>query len=299
MGNGRVYKRANRFTQVSNAALRDETFDLDAKGLYGVINSYLTIPNFTLYKTFLQAHGAEGKKAFESTWKKLKNSGYFIQHKLKNPETGEFYYEYELLDEKVQTPLLEGVDKADMEKVGAGEGGSINNTEVKNTEHTNTIKNNTHTDPPKPAEANIPADNPNTGEKTVCVDNSIILQGEIKKTTGYKVPLKKVRELLTNSSVDRIQYHLASWHIHKQHQKSEGAGWFFTVIEHDIEPEEKKTGGTGKKREEKAPQPEFFTATREKIENMDSKEKRALSEAATTAISSMYQMLGVRRSVNR
>ena len=265
MGNGRVYKRANRFTQVSNAALQDKTFDLDAKGLYSEINSYLTIPNFTLYKTFLQANGTEGKKAFENTWKKLKKSGYFIQHKLKNPETGEFYYEYELLDEKVQTPLLEGVDEADVEKVGAGEGGSINNTEVKNTEHTNTIKNNTHTDTPKPAEVSISTDNIKTGEKFVCVDDSHTLQEEIKKITGYKVPLKKVRELLTNSSVDRIKYHLASWHIHKQHQKSEGAGWFFTVIEHDIAPEEKKT----------------------------------LSEAATTAINSMYQMLGVPRSADR
>ncbi|HEY9245566.1 MAG TPA: hypothetical protein VIO11_01850, partial [Candidatus Methanoperedens sp.] len=44
------------------------------------------------------------------------------------------------------------------------------------------------------------------------------------------------------------------------------------------------------------PQPVFFTATREKVENV---EKRAPSEAATTAISSMYQMLGVRKSADR
>lgn len=79
----------------------------------------------------------------------------------------------------------------------------------------------------------------------MCVDDSIPLQEEIKQVTGYQIPVEKARELLLTSSLERIKYHLANWHIHKKHQKSEGAGWFFTVIKNDIEPEKRKTDAIG------------------------------------------------------
>lgn len=113
-----------------------------------------------------------------------------------------------------------------------------------------------------------PTDNTRIEEKIVCVADSLTLQKEIKRITGCQVPVKKVGELLTISSLERIKYHLANWHIHKQHQKSEGAGWFFTVVEHDIEPEKMKIGFTGEKR--KVPQRDNFGQreyTREYLES--------------------------------
>lgn len=106
-------------------------------------------------------------------------------------------------------------------------------------------------------------------EKIVCVDNSPSkidekpsitkteeLQKEIRKVTEQQLSIKKISELLTVSSLERIKFHLDNWHIHKQHQKSEGAGWFITVIENDITPEKKKAGFTGEK--EKIPHRDNF-----------------------------------------
>jgi len=38
----------------------------------------------------------DGETAFRSAWKELKDKGYLIQHKLKDGETKQFYYEYEI-----------------------------------------------------------------------------------------------------------------------------------------------------------------------------------------------------------
>lgn len=96
---GQFRKKKIYFTQVSNVALRDSSLSLKAKGLYALIQSYLTIEDFTLYKNTLKKHLKEGEKAFESTWKELKNAAYLIQYRLQDPKTKQFYYEYELLDE--------------------------------------------------------------------------------------------------------------------------------------------------------------------------------------------------------
>ena len=85
------------FTQVSNNILRDKTINLKVKGLYALIQSYLSIENFTLYKSTLQKACSEGEVSFENTWRLLKESGYLIQYKLNNQD-GKFYYEYELID---------------------------------------------------------------------------------------------------------------------------------------------------------------------------------------------------------
>ena len=96
--NGAFRKKRVYFTQVSNHALRDPDLSLKAKGLYSLIQSYLTIEDFILYKNTLRKQCKEGEKAFESAWKELKDVGYLIQYKLKG-DRGEFYYEYELVDE--------------------------------------------------------------------------------------------------------------------------------------------------------------------------------------------------------
>lgn len=94
---GKIYRRAVPFTQVSNTALRDPNISLKAKGLYALIQSYITIPDFVLYKDYLRRQCKEGESAFDSTFSELRRSGYLIQHKQQGAG-GKFVYNYELLD---------------------------------------------------------------------------------------------------------------------------------------------------------------------------------------------------------
>lgn len=94
---GKFRQKKTNFSMVSNEILRNTHISLKAKGLYALIQSYITLDNFTLYKGFLQSHCLEGKKAFESAWKELKDAGYLVQYRMKDSKN-QFYYEYELLD---------------------------------------------------------------------------------------------------------------------------------------------------------------------------------------------------------
>lgn len=102
--NGKFRKKKIFFTQVSNVAIRDKNLSLKAKGLYALIQSYLTIEDFILYKSTLKKNCSEGETAFESTWKELKEKRYLIQYRLKN-EAGQFYYEYELMDSPLEKEI--------------------------------------------------------------------------------------------------------------------------------------------------------------------------------------------------
>ena len=133
--NGAFKRKKINFTQVSNIALRDKKLSLKAKGLYSLIQSFITIENFTLYKNTLRKYCSEGNKAFESTWKELKDCSYLVQEKHQNSD-GTFYYIYDLLDAPNQTPKKEGMDKG-----GSGKGGVYNNTDLNNTKLNNTNKN--------------------------------------------------------------------------------------------------------------------------------------------------------------
>lgn len=97
METGRFRTKKVYFSQVSNHALRDTTLSLKAKGLYSLIQSYITIEGFTLYKSFLQKQCKDGRDSFNSSWNELKKSGYLIQYKMRD-ENNKFKYEYELLD---------------------------------------------------------------------------------------------------------------------------------------------------------------------------------------------------------
>lgn len=125
--NGSFKNKKVYFSQVSNTALRDENLSLKAKGLYSLIQSYITIENFILYKTTLKKQCKEKEKAFESTWKELKDNGYLIQERYRKPD-GTFGYIYDLLDISNHTPEKQGVDNA-----GGGKGGIYNNTDLNNT----------------------------------------------------------------------------------------------------------------------------------------------------------------------
>lgn len=136
--NGQFRKKKVYFTQVSNVALRDKTLSMKARGLYSVIQSYITMENFILYKTTLRKAFNEGDKAFGSAWNELKKSGYLLQYRLKD-DKGIFYYEYELLEtvdvvEPLKTPdSIHPPKRYPMDNVPCGKGGVYTNTYLNNT----------------------------------------------------------------------------------------------------------------------------------------------------------------------
>jgi len=134
MNNEGVFRQKKVFfSQISNNVLRDTKMSLKGKGLYSIIQSYITIENFILYKTTLKKQCKEGNKAFESAWKELKDRGYLVQYRLRDKK-GNFYYEYDLLD-NVHTP-----EKGSTDNAPSGKGGIYNKTDLTNIDFNNTEK---------------------------------------------------------------------------------------------------------------------------------------------------------------
>ena len=94
---GSFRKKKISYTPISNPALDDETLSMKGAGLYSRIQRYITIPEFTLYKSFLQKKFPDGIRSFNTCWNELKEKGYLKQYRIRT-EKG-FRYEYELLDE--------------------------------------------------------------------------------------------------------------------------------------------------------------------------------------------------------
>ena len=96
--NGRFRHRKTSYAPVSNSALQDPKLSLKAKGLYALIQSYINIPNFDLYKWYLMKNCVEGDKAFDGACRELKDKGYLKQYRSPGEHRGRWAYEYELLD---------------------------------------------------------------------------------------------------------------------------------------------------------------------------------------------------------
>jgi hypothetical protein len=103
--NGKFKQKKNKFSQVSNVAIRDKNLSLRAKGLYSLIQSYITIEGFTLYKKMLNNQSIEGRDSFNKAWKELKDNGYLIV--TESRFNGSFCYEYELVDEPENHRILD------------------------------------------------------------------------------------------------------------------------------------------------------------------------------------------------
>ena len=144
MEQGKFRKKRNKFSQISNVAIQDETMSPQARFLYCLISSYISIPDFTLYKSFIKKKASLGKDAFQKYWNELKTKGYLLQYELRD-EKGKYYYEYELLDEpseeennkkpeenKVESSASES-DKAVVGFSGYGKQRRINNINKKRT----------------------------------------------------------------------------------------------------------------------------------------------------------------------
>lgn len=147
---GKFRAKKTYFSMVSNNALRDPELSLRAKGLYSLIQSYITLEGFTLYKNFLMTQSKDSHNTFDLAWKELKQKGYLVQYRI-NGENGRINYEYELLDiPEIPQPKNQGVVnqnppqpkkpfvvKPPYGKTTNGDVGSINNTELNNTNWNN------------------------------------------------------------------------------------------------------------------------------------------------------------------
>ncbi len=96
MDNG-FFRKKNGYTVVQNGITRDIGISLKAKGLYLVIQSYITMPEKKWSKEDFFNMTCEGIKAFESAWNELKQKGYLRVHIYSTGHT--WKVEYELLDE--------------------------------------------------------------------------------------------------------------------------------------------------------------------------------------------------------
>ena len=92
-----VFRNKKGFTVVQNSVTRNKELSLKAKGLYMLIQSYITMPEKSWLKSDFQEMVIEGYCAFESAWKELKRAGYIKQHIYSTGKA--FRTEYELLDE--------------------------------------------------------------------------------------------------------------------------------------------------------------------------------------------------------
>lgn len=92
-----TFRLKKGFTMMLNDVARSEELSLRAKGLYALIQSYITMPDKEWKKSDFLKKTPEGKCAFESAWKELKSAGYIKQHVYCMGHA--FRSEYELLDE--------------------------------------------------------------------------------------------------------------------------------------------------------------------------------------------------------
>ena len=96
------FKCKQGFTVVQNIISRDRNISMKAKGLYLIIQSYITMPDRRWLKSDFMKMVPEGQKAFDSAWNELKDKSYLKIHIHMNGN--KFEREYELLDEPQYGP---------------------------------------------------------------------------------------------------------------------------------------------------------------------------------------------------
>ena len=180
------------FTMVDNRVIENKNLSMKAKGLYLIIMHYVTIPNFVLNKKYLMSLSKEGERAFDSTWKELKDAGYLKQYRLKG-EDGKWIYEYELLIE----PVIETKEdaKVDIKK----EQNKKPSTSAKVESYNRKIKNNS-------VNRSIPQNNKNYTNKN-------------KKNNGNKVLHNKHNDSVNNNFTNYEEKELESMLREKQKEK--------------------------------------------------------------------------------
>lgn len=138
---GKFRKKQVNFSMVSNNIIRNDNVSLKGKGLFALIQSYITLDGFTLYKGFLRSKCIEGERAFDSAWRELKEKGYLIQYKLKD-ENNKYYYEYELVDEPFPYPQNVGMDIKPPQHFAGVQNEKVQFKELQNVADNNTLQSN-------------------------------------------------------------------------------------------------------------------------------------------------------------
>ena len=98
MENGGFRQKKISFTMIQNSVIRNRKLSLSAKGLYSLIQSYITMPDKVwLKQDFEKMCEAEGKKKFDGIWKEIVEAGLL---KVYITSTGKgTLREYDLLEE--------------------------------------------------------------------------------------------------------------------------------------------------------------------------------------------------------
>lgn len=91
----------SNYTEVSWQLLMDNRLSLAAKGLYILIRREIDLARnlrIIVLKSNIMRKCREGKFAFNTAWKQLKDYDYLIQNRVIDPASGKINYEYELDD---------------------------------------------------------------------------------------------------------------------------------------------------------------------------------------------------------
>lgn len=220
---GIIRRREIPFAQVSNHALRDKSLSLKAKGLYSLIQSYITIPNFILYKDYLMKQCKEGRDAFNSTWKELKDAGYLIQYKERG-EKGVFYYAYELLDYPEPPTIEPQVENPHMDST------QVENPHLYKYYNNNTNLNNTYnkSSSSKSHKSNC---------KEINEEDDLKYQQLIDKCkeVGVKLSLKQLTKLMSLYDPIKVLRALEkSFNVATEKKITNGYNYIATTIENDM-----------------------------------------------------------------
>lgn len=135
---GQFKPKTTPFTMIPNEVLKDKRLSLGAKGLYALIQHFITIPKFTLHKSHLRTFCKEGDYAFDTCWNNLVQIGYLTIEKT-NTHSG-FVYEYDLKDSLCDIspdPNFPSLGNPDVGNPAPGNWGANNTNRIR-------IINNTH-----------------------------------------------------------------------------------------------------------------------------------------------------------
>lgn len=124
------------FTMIPNDLLINSAIHPNTRLLYCLIKHYITIPDFTLYKSTLKkALAISTEETFNKYWKELKTLGYLKQIKCREKD-GTYSYSYVLYSSSqtfTTPPKNQGVDEPPSGKSGVFNNNDFNNTDLNNT----------------------------------------------------------------------------------------------------------------------------------------------------------------------
>ena len=213
-----IFKKKKGFTVVANTAIRDESLSIEARGVYALIQSWITLEtdDFVCSKAFIFEKSNTGEKKFDRIWNELKASGYLKMYCTPpaiwtaelldepHPEMPHTFYlnsngeinstNIERAEKKAEKEKAEyypqkwGNTKRSNTKYSNTEGGNLINT-INNNSNINTLSNHSINQAPKEKQV--------VGEKDGLIDNELV--DKIKQDINAKALIEK-----NNISADEV-----------------------------------------------------------------------------------------------